>query len=120
MSQIKALAPLRSSDRRRIADQIITDFNVKVPLTTTDNDKPPLDGDQNQPNGLSSTRNSLLPENILHGKFITTAGPNLKSVTGSVYASAHTGEEQRILWVKIYDRMFPTGADYRFVGLPTS
>ena len=114
MSQIKALAPLRSSDRRRIADQIITDFNVNVPQTATDNDRPSPDGDQNQPTGLSSARNSLLPENVLHGKFTTTAGPNLKPVTGAVYAGAHTGEEQRILWVKIYDRMFPTGASCHF------
>lgn len=60
-------------------------------------------------------RNSLLPENCLSAKFTTTAGPDLATVTGSIYVGVHPSEdgtraEQRPLWVKTGDdEMFPTG-----------
>lgn len=60
-------------------------------------------------------RNSLLPENCLSAKFTTTAGPDLATVTGTVYVGVHAGDdggkgEQRPLWVKMGDEgMFPTG-----------
>tara|TARA_R110002003_G_scaffold119_6_gene10591 strand:- start:4210 stop:5019 length:810 start_codon:yes stop_codon:yes gene_type:complete len=60
--------------------------------------------------GLTALRRSLLPENALSARFTTTAGPDLKHVSGTVYVGSHegTGGEQRILWVKAFDRMYPT------------
>ena len=61
---------------------------------------------------LGSLRNSLMPENALSARFNTTAGPDLKQVSGTIYAGAHPGEEQRILWFKIEERLMPTGKPY--------
>ena len=61
---------------------------------------------------LGGLRNSLMPENALSARFNTTAGPDLKQVSGTVYAGAHPGEEQRILWLKIEERLLPTGKPY--------
>jgi translation initiation factor 2D len=60
--------------------------------------------------GLTALRKSLLPENALSARFTTTAGPDLKQVSGTVYVGSHegTGGEQRVLWVKAYDKMYPT------------
>ena len=35
-AQIKALSPLRSSDRRKLADQIIADFGIATPAKLND------------------------------------------------------------------------------------
>ncbi|CAD6586481.1 MAG: hypothetical protein ASARMPRED_002552 [Alectoria sarmentosa] len=103
---IKPFAPLRSSDRRRIADQIIKDFDLQVPGNAEEQ------GDQNDEASsalnLGGLRNSLMPENALSARFNTTAGPDLKQVSGMVYAGAHPGEDQRILWFKLEERLFPT------------
>ncbi len=105
--QIKPLAPLRSSDRRKIADQIIAEFNLELPSKDeTNGDK----GDQAAPGlSLGALRNSILPESALSARFTTTAGPDLKQVSGTVYAGAHPGEEQRILWFRLEERLIPTG-----------
>lgn len=58
---------------------------------------------------ISQLKNSLLPENTLSARFTTTTGPELKQVSGTVYAGTYSGEEQRLLWVKIADRLYPTG-----------
>lgn len=50
-----------------------------------------------------------MPENALSARFSTTAGPDLKQVSGTVYAGTHPGEDQRILWLKIEERLIPTG-----------
>ncbi len=42
---------------------------------------------------------------------MTTAGPDLKQVSGTLYVGSHAGEEQRVLWVKTEERMYPTGSD---------
>ncbi len=68
-----------------------------------------MDGDQTAASALSSIRNSILPDNALYGKFTTTAGPDLKSVSGVIYVGDYREDEQRILWVKINERMYPTG-----------
>ena len=57
----------------------------------------------------SALRNSLLPDNAQSARFTTTNGPDLKKVSGMVYVGAHPGEEQRILWVNIDEKLFPTG-----------
>ena len=69
---------------------------------------------------LGGLRNSLMPENALSARFNTTAGPDLKQVSGTVYAGAHPGEEQRILWFRIEERLLPTGKSYnRRLGMKT-
>ena len=104
--KIKTLSPLRSSDRRKIADQIISDFHIEVPEHNTDQQS---HGNEMPSGGLSATRSSLLPDNALSGRFTTTVGPDLRPVNGTVYVGVHAEEEQRILWVKIEERMYPTG-----------
>ena len=106
-AQIKPLAPLRSSDRRKIADQIIADYKIEVPR----NDEPGGDRDEqaSQASAVGALRNALLPENALSARFTTTAGPNLSPVSGTVYVGSYGGAEQRILWFKIEERFLPTG-----------
>ena len=58
---------------------------------------------------ITSFRNSLLPDGALAAKFSTTVGANLKTVSGTVYVGAHDGDEQRILWIRLDDRIIPTG-----------
>ena len=103
--KVKPLSPLRSSDRRKIADHIIADFHVDISTA----DKPEGEAEREGASGLAASRNALLPENALYAKFTTTAGPELKQVSGTVYVGAHPGEAQRVLWVKLEERMFPTG-----------
>ncbi|KAI9845626.1 MAG: hypothetical protein M1837_004600 [Sclerophora amabilis] len=106
---IKPLSPLRSSDRRKLADQIIEDFTLHVPTQPNngDNGAPP-DGHNPSTAGLSVLRNSLLPENALSARFTTTAGPDQKLISGTVFVGSHPGQEQRILWVKEDQRIYPT------------
>ncbi|KAF2792126.1 hypothetical protein K505DRAFT_308200 [Melanomma pulvis-pyrius CBS 109.77] len=103
---IKPLSPLKSSDRRRTADQIIADFGIDVPVDAN------ADAEDKAAStaGLTALRKSLLPENALSARFTTTAGPDLKHVSGTVYVGSHegTGSEQKILWVKVGEKMFPT------------
>ncbi|KAL8942542.1 MAG: hypothetical protein Q9216_001586 [Gyalolechia sp. 2 TL-2023] len=105
-NQIKALAPLRSSDRRRIADQIIAEYGIEVPAQGSG------EGQENGSNtstiGVGAIRNSLLPENSQSARFTTTAGKDLKKVSGTVYVGAPPGQEQRILWIKLEERLLPT------------
>ena len=58
---------------------------------------------------LGALRNSLMPEDALSARFNTTVGPDLKQVSGTVYAGTHPGEDQRILWFKVEERLIPTG-----------
>lgn len=53
-----------------------------------------------------------MPENTLSARFNTTAGPDLKQISGTIYAGTHPEEEQRILWFKIEDRLIPTGESH--------
>ncbi|KAF2271911.1 uncharacterized protein EI97DRAFT_427338 [Westerdykella ornata] len=103
---IKPLSPLKSSDRRRTADQIIADFGLQVPVDSS------AEAEDKAASAapLTALRKSLLPENSQSARFTTTAGPDLKQVSGTIYAGSHegTGDEQRILWVKVEDKMYPT------------
>lgn len=58
---------------------------------------------------LGSLRNSLLPDNALSARFTTTVGPDLRKVSGTLFAGAYQGEEQRILWFKVEEKLIPTG-----------
>ncbi|KAJ5664030.1 hypothetical protein N7507_004761 [Penicillium longicatenatum] len=105
---IKNLSPLRSSDRRKIADQIIKDYQIGVPSSETSSDTP------STAPSLSAVRNALLPENALTARFTTTAGPDLREVQGIVYVGAHADGDERVLWFKIEHgpgadkRLYPT------------
>lgn len=106
---VKPLSPLRSSDRRKIADQIIADFNIEVPSDDVELKDPDAEGDQTKgTSSLGAIRNSLLPEGCQSARFTTTAGPDLKQVSGIVYVGAPSGKDQRVLWLSINDRLIPT------------
>ncbi|KAF4313667.1 RNA binding protein ligatin tma64 [Botryosphaeria dothidea] len=102
---IKPLSPIKNSERRKLADQIIADLGLEIP-------QPPADVDPEDKaaatTGLTNLRNALLPDNSLSARFTTTSGPNAKKVSGTVYAGAHPGEDLRILWVKLEEKMHPT------------
>lgn len=57
---------------------------------------------------MGTIRNSLLPEGSLSARFTTTAGPDLKQVSGTVYVGALQAEDQRVLWLGINDKLIPT------------
>ncbi|KOC15920.1 RNA binding protein [Aspergillus flavus AF70] len=108
---IKNLSPLRSSDRRKIADQIISDYKIEIPSSApAGEDSTP----SNPAPNLSSIRNALLPDNSLSARFTTTAGPQLREVQGTIYVGTHPGGEERILWFKLEHgpgadgRLYPT------------
>ncbi|KAF1994155.1 hypothetical protein P154DRAFT_582060 [Amniculicola lignicola CBS 123094] len=103
---IKPLSPLKSSERRRTADQIIQDFGIDIPVAQ---DADPEDKAASAAN-LTALRKVLLPDNTLSARFTTTEGPDLKQVSGTVYVGSHEGtkDEQRILWAKVGDKMFPS------------
>ncbi|MCJ1225809.1 hypothetical protein MMC12_002458 [Toensbergia leucococca] len=104
--KIKTLSPLRSSDRRKIADKIVADNHLQVPQVQ--------EGEQNGEEqtsaavGLGALRNSLLPDGSLSARFSTTAGPDLKQISGIVYVGTHPGDEPRVLWIKIEEKLIPT------------
>lgn len=54
-------------------------------------------------------RNSLVPENTTSAKFTTNLGPDLDQVGGVVYVGSPPGEQQKPLWIKVDEIMFPTG-----------
>ncbi|KAH7117745.1 eukaryotic translation initiation factor SUI1 family protein [Dendryphion nanum] len=105
---IKPLSPLKSSDRRRTADQIIADFGLEIPVNTDANANP--EDKAASTAGLTALRKSLLPENALSARFTTTAGPDLKQVSGTIYVGSHESaqDEPRILWAKVGEKMYPT------------
>ncbi|RAL11128.1 putative RNA binding protein Ligatin/Tma64 [Aspergillus homomorphus CBS 101889] len=116
---IKNLAPLRSSDRRKIADQIISDYKIEIPSSAPvepsgdDSAAAPSASNPTAPN-LTSIRNALLPDNCLSARFATTAGPQLREVQGTVYVGTHAGGDERVLWFKVDHgpgadgRLYPT------------
>lgn len=101
---IKPLAPLRSSDRRKIADQIIKDYRLEQ--DSIEEQTPEQKADATTAH--TDLRNSLLPDNSQSARFTTTQGPDLKQASGTVYVGSHEGEEARILWFQIEGRMYPS------------
>ncbi|CRL28147.1 Translation initiation factor SUI1 [Penicillium camemberti] len=111
---IKNLSPLRSSDRRKIADQIIKDY--QIPVTSN-----PTKANSSEPStasapalSLTSIRNALLPDNTQTARFSTTAGPDLRELQGIVYVGTHPDGDERVLWFKLEHgpgadkRLYPT------------
>ena len=105
--QIKNLSPLKSSERRKLADQIRKDYSLPEPQTEQSQEQ---DGQTPQPQTLSSIRNALLPDPTSSAKFSTTHGANSALVSGTLYVGAHPGQEERILWFQLGkdDRLIPT------------
>jgi len=95
--QIKAQAPIRSSDRRKTAQQMIADLAYTSPSASETE---------------ASLRNSILPDGSSHAKFTTTYGPDLTPANGMIYLGSHSADvEDRPLWVKIERQtpeLFPT------------
>ncbi|OJD13609.1 hypothetical protein AJ78_05953 [Emergomyces pasteurianus Ep9510] len=97
----KPLAPLRSSDRRKIADQIIQQFKIDIPTPAAVSNEEQPDALQNEvATSLTALRKSLLPDNTMSGRFTTTAGPDLTPVQGTIYVGSHADDDERILWVR--------------------
>ncbi|KAL4731765.1 hypothetical protein ACLX1H_000749 [Fusarium chlamydosporum] len=90
---IRNLAPLRSSDRRKLADQIIRDYQVPLPEQSDD---------VSSSSSQSTLRNSLLPESTSSARFITP------TEQGTVYIGAHPDQDERVLW-------FQTGKNPRLI-----
>jgi translation initiation factor 2D len=117
---VKTLSPLRSSDRRKIADQIIHDYKITIPeappADSANNDENTVQGSNQTASNLTSIRNAILPENSLSARFTTTAGPQLREVHGTVYVGSYPefAGEERILWFKLEQgpgadgRIYPT------------
>lgn len=120
---IKSLSPLRSSDRRRLADQIISEYQIAVPSDSASTPQSQLEKEtttpqqtsqvQHEPENpekdafpitpvvtLASLRNNLLPESTSSARFTTTSGPNSTPVSGTVYVGSHPDQEPRILWIQ--------------------
>ncbi|KAK8054774.1 hypothetical protein PG993_000001, partial [Apiospora rasikravindrae] len=116
--EIKNLSPLRSSDRRKLADQIIKDYDIPVPSSSSSSSEPALAAEDapsasssSQPAAtLSSLRNSLLPDSTSSARFTTTSGPNHSLLIGTIYVGAHPGQDERILWFQVgkAPKMIPT------------
>lgn len=97
--EIKNLAPLRSSDRRKLADQVIQDYRIQVPSQEQPAAAAAGDDAATPPAAtLASLRNSLLPESTSSARFTTTSGPNHSLVSGTLYVGTHPGQDERILW----------------------
>ncbi|KAK8087530.1 hypothetical protein PG997_002491 [Apiospora hydei] len=115
--EIKNLSPLRSSDRRKLADQIIKDYDIPVPSSSSDPAPAAEDAAAAAPSSssqpaatLSSLRNSLLPDSTSSARFTTTSGPNHSLLIGTIYVGAHPGQDERILWFQVgkAPKMIPT------------
>lgn len=118
---IKPAAPLRSSERRRLADDIIREYGlepVSVPALTGDGETSAEEKDT----ARIRLRNALLPEDTQQARFSTTLGPEGKEVGGTVYigtsvtpaptSQGNVGEmaqqHQRILWWSYHGHLYPT------------
>lgn len=101
---VKPLAPLRSSDRRKTADSIIAEYG----LQPTAKDDTKVEDKAAATAETTALRNALLPDGVQTARFTTTHGPDLKQVSGTVYVASQPGDDARVLWFKIEDRMYPT------------
>lgn len=107
--QVKPLAPLRSSDRRKVADSIIQQFHIEIPEVEAVQEN---GADQEQTSGVSgigALRNSLLPEGSMSARVMTTYGPDQSLASGTIYVGSRPDDEQRILWLKLDYGLYPTG-----------
>lgn len=96
---------MRSSDRRKLADQIIANLGLSLPPIAEDATP---EQKAAATSSLTTLRQNILPENAQSARFSTTRGPELKQVNGTAYFGKHDGSEQRVLWVKVDDLIWPT------------
>jgi translation initiation factor 2D len=89
-----------------VTDQIIADYGIEIPKNEPAENQ---DEEQAGSGGIGLLRNSLLPEGALSARFSTTVGADLKTVNGTVYAGSHPDEEMRILWIKLDEKIIPSG-----------
>lgn len=102
---IKPLANLKSSDRRKLADQIIQEYELDL-QQPSDDQTPEEKADVTA--ARTSLRNALLPENVQSARFTTTHGPELKLVSGTLYVGSQDGQEARVLWFERLGKIYPT------------
>lgn len=107
--QIKNLSPLKSSERRKLADQIRRDYSLPDPQTEPSPQESETTPTTQAPT-LTSLRNALLPDPTASAKFTTTHGPNSVLISGTIYVGAHPGQEERVLWFQVGkdERLIPT------------
>lgn len=105
---IKPLAPLRSSDRRKLAEQIINDFGLESQKARSEDHEQTSEEKAEATAAHTALRNSILPDNTQSARFTTTHGPDLKQASGTVYVGSHNGEEGRVLWFQIEGRVYPS------------
>ncbi|CUS15373.1 unnamed protein product [Tuber aestivum] len=123
---VKQLAPLRSTDRRKLANQIIKDFNLTPPPPPPAPPPAPTNTEalgeatiENAEAGAAvphppppnageiALRNALLPDPTNSAKISTTHGPDLKPIAGMIYLTSD--KPPLPLWVKMgSEEMFPT------------
>ncbi|KAK6227397.1 hypothetical protein QIS74_00952 [Colletotrichum tabaci] len=104
---VKSLSPLRSSDRRKLADQVIKDYGLDSKLVATSDEQTP----EQKAEALAvqtNLRKSLFPDNLQSARFTTTYGPDLKPTSGTYYVGSHDGEERRVLWFQMEGIVYPT------------
>ncbi|TDZ28914.1 Translation machinery-associated protein 64 [Colletotrichum spinosum] len=104
---VKSLSPLRSSDRRKLADQVIRDYGLDSKLAPTTDDQTP----EQKAEALAAQttlRKSLFPDNLQSARFTTTHGPDLKPTSGTYYVGSRDGEEPRVLWFQMEGIVYPT------------
>ncbi|EQB59517.1 hypothetical protein CGLO_00075 [Colletotrichum gloeosporioides Cg-14] len=104
---VKSLSPLRSSDRRKLADQVIKDYGLDSKLVATTDEQTP----EQKAEALAvqtNLRKSLFPDNLQSARFTTTYGPDLKPTSGTYYVGSHDGEEPRVLWFQMEGVVYPT------------
>ncbi|KAF9870992.1 hypothetical protein CkaCkLH20_11409 [Colletotrichum karsti] len=104
---VKSLAPLRSSDRRKLADQVIKDYGLDSKLVPITDDQTP-EQKAEATAVQSNLRKSLFPENLQSARFTNTYGPDLKQASGTLYVGSHDGEEPRVLWFQMEGVVYPT------------
>lgn len=117
----KPAAPLRSSERRRLADDIIREYGLEhLAAAPTNGDGETLAEEKDV--ARTRLRNALLPEDTQQARFSTTLGADGKEVGGTVYigtpsTSAPTvqgsgleqpQQHQRILWWSHQAHVYPT------------
>ena len=108
--KVKPLAPIRSSDRRKIADSIISEYQLEVPEVAFVPEDEPEKESNSGVSAIGALRNSLLPEGSMSARITTTHGPDQHQVSGTIYVGSQSNEEQRVLWLKLDDRIYPTGS----------
>lgn len=102
---VKPLTNLKSSDRRKLADQIIQDYELD--LQQPSDDQTPEEKAEATA-ARTSLRSALLPDNVQSARFTTTFGPDLKQASGTIYVGSQDGQEARVLWFERMGKIYPT------------